>query len=289
MDELKKKYDVGDVVGTGGYAEVRKGRNLETNLQVAIKIIAKNQLSKYENEAFRREIEIMKKVHHPNVVNFHEVLEDSNNVIIVMDLVKGGDLLQRIEKFKRFSETDARNIIKQVLTGLHYIHKEHICHRDLKTENLLCSDDENELHIWIADFGLARLFNDGSGMDTQVGSLEYTAPEVLKNKPYSKMCDLWSVGVITFILLTGGFPFYDSDPHMLMKKILGLKYTYGRYESMISSEGRDFINKLLVVDPANRMTIEEAFQHPWMLSTNLPNSHNQIVVGNLKTLSASKK
>jgi serine/threonine protein kinase len=126
-------------------------------------------------------------------------------------------------------------------------------------------------------------------MDTQVGSLEYTAPEVLKNKPYSKMCDLWSVGVITFILLTGGFPFYDSDPHMLMKKILGLKYTYGRYESMISSEGRDFINKLLVVDPANRMTIEEAFQHPWMLSTNLPNSHNQIVVGNLKTLSASKK
>jgi serine/threonine protein kinase len=86
MDELKKKYDVGDVVGTGGYAEVRKGRNLETNLQVAIKIIAKNQLSKYENEAFRREIEIMKKVHHPNVVNFHEVLEDSNNVIIVMDL-----------------------------------------------------------------------------------------------------------------------------------------------------------------------------------------------------------
>ena len=213
--KIETKYEIGDKLGSGAFSIVKKGKRLSDKKEFAIKIIRKKDV---KLPLLEREIEIMKKLKHPHVLPLFEVFEDSENIFLVLQLIEGGELFDRIIERGNYSEKEAAKIVKQILEAVKYLHSQGVVHRDLKPENLLVRDKaKTNLHIFAADFGLSRVFS-GSGLLTYCGSPEYVAPEVLSMKPYNPQVDVWSIGVITYILLTGFLPFYDKNHTILFEK-----------------------------------------------------------------------
>lgn len=209
----------------------------------------------------------MKKVDHENVLKLHKIYEDSSKVFIIMELVEGSELFDRIVDKGYYSEKNAINIVQQILSAVSYLHKIGIAHRDLKPENLLCSgDDENEI-VKIADFGLSKIFNDEEELMTSCGTPGYVAPEVLMCESYDKSVDMWGIGIITYILLAGYPPFYAENDTALFEKIMNAEYDFDDecWED-VSDLAKDFIRHLLVKDPKDRYTAEQAMEHPWLKS-----------------------
>lgn len=260
---IRDFFDTGKELGQGAFSIVREGKNKKTGETVAIKCIAKKHIKVHLLE---REIEIMKRMQHPNVLHLKDVFEDTDTIFLVLDLVRGGELFAKIIDKGNYSEEDTRKIIRQVLEAVAYLHEQGVAHRDLKPENLLCGEADQELHIRVADFGLSRMFGEDEAMETQCGSLEYTAPEVLSGAGYGKSCDLWSIGVIAFVLLTGCFPFFtdDSDVGKLYKKIQDVDYNWKDAPKGLSAAAKHFISHLLVRDPTKRLSTKQALEHPWI-------------------------
>jgi len=282
-------YTLGEILGRGAFSVVRKGVHNHTGKSFAVKIIQKKMV---RLEVLEREISIMQKIRHPHVLSMQEVFEDATTVSIVLDLVNGGELFEKVIQRGHFSEKDASILVKQILDAVSYLHANGIAHRDLKPENLLCSDDQN-IHIFVSDFGLSRLLNEGEfqQMSTQCGSLEYCAPEVLSGSKYEKSVDLWSVGVISYILLTGFFPFYDPDrnPAVMYEKIQNVQYDWEDCP-VVSPEAKDFVSRLLVYDPRGRMNAEEALKHPWIAGLTLREDNLTGAFSNLsKTIKRKKR
>jgi len=286
---VEELYALGEVLGRGAFSVVKKGVHKQNGKPYAVKIIQKKMV---RLEVLDREISIMQRMHHPHVLSLQEVFEDANIVAIVLDLVTGGELFEKVIERGHFSEKDASVLVKQTLEAVAYLHSEGVAHRDLKPENLLCRKENDQLHILVSDFGLSRLLNEGefSQMSTQCGSLEYCAPEVLSGTKYEKSVDLWSVGVITYILLTGFFPFYDPnrDPAAMYEKIQNVEYDWEDCPE-VSAEAKDFVAKLLVYDAKDRMTAEEALKHPWMRGETLSSENLHGTFGNLLKMVKKKK
>lgn len=209
----------------------------------------------------------MKKVSHQNVLKLHEIYEDQSRVFIVMELVEGSELFDRIVDKGYYTEKNATNIVKQILSAVAYLHDIGIAHRDLKPENLLCSGiDEDEI-VKIADFGLSKIFSDEEELMTSCGTPGYVAPEVLMCESYDKSVDMWGIGIITYILLAGYPPFYAEDDTALFEKIMNAEYDFDdECWDDVSDLAKDFISHLLVKDPKERYTAEEALKHPWLKS-----------------------
>jgi len=252
------EYILGDELGRGTYAIVKKAKHKETGKVYAIKMVKKATTNTHLN----REIAIMKKVNHPHIVHCYDIFDDSKFLYLVLEFITGGDLFEKIQEQEIFSEKDASHITRQILEAINYLHKEGIVHRDIKIDNILCAEGKN-LHVYIADFGLSRFFNDNEQLETRVGSLCYTAPEIYEEVGYNKACDMWSIGVVTFILLTGGFPFYDKNQSKTVEKIVNVDYEWDESED-VSPEGKAFIAGLLTKDPQKRFTAEQALNHPWI-------------------------
>lgn len=263
------------ILGRGHYGVVRKCTNKMTDEVCAVKAISKKRVSR--PEVLKREIEILKSVNHPNIIQIRGVYEDAHHVFIVTELCTGGELFERIiEKTKssegHYSEEDAAKIIRQVLEAIYYCHEMQICHRDLKPENFLFQTSDPNALVKIIDFGLARVEDIKKGvpreMHTRVGTPYYIAPEVLA-RSYTKACDLWSIGVITYILLCGYPPFNgESDVAIFERVKRGLSsrnFPEEDWES-ISSEAKAFIRNLLDLDPSVRMTAAEALRDPWIVA-----------------------
>lgn len=263
---IEEVYDFGPVVGQGAFSIVREGTNKETNEKVAVKQIAKQHITAADMKRLTTEIEIMKKLKHNNIIQLIEVFDNSpDHLYIVMELVKGGELFDKIVDKGQYSEKDACNIVKQIVAAVQYMHEHGVCHRDLKPENLLCSGDESEELVRIADFGLSKIFEHGEELKTACGTPDYVAPEVLECKPYDMAVDMWSVGVITYILLCGYTPFYANTHQELFQKITNLEYDFPSPEwDEISDSAKEFIQKLLVKDPMERLTAEQCSQHTWL-------------------------
>lgn len=185
---------------------------------------------------------------------------------MVMELMQGGELFDQILEKEYFSELEAREATKAIIDAIAYCHSQGILHRDIKPENLLLQSKELGISsLKIADFGLARLLEEGSLASTTCGTPGYVAPEVLKQKPYGKECDIWSIGVVAFILLSGTPPFYEEDNFALFEQIKACKYDFDvETWNTVSDEAKDFISKILVADPEKRITAEAMMQHPWM-------------------------
>jgi len=264
--EDKYEIDTDKELGRGGFAVVRSAKNKETGEIVACKYIDKNNVKPEELKCLTREIDIMRKINHPNVLRLYEVYEDEKYVIMVMELVDGGELFYKIVDRGSYNESDAAHIVKQLLEGVQYLHSQGVAHRDLKPENLLCSGDGDNMVIKIADFGLSKVFNAGDQLKTSCGTPDYAAPEVLKMEgEYGNEVDLWAVGVITYVLLCGYPPFYSEVQADLFDQIIKGEYTFPDEEwSTISSEAKDFIRKLLVVNPSERMTASQSLEHEWI-------------------------
>jgi len=261
-DKLEDKYEIGKELGRGGFSIVKKGKNKFTGEEVAIKCINKRTLKKEELQLLSREINIMQKLRHKNIVQLIDMYETPNDLFLVLELVSGGELFDQIVERGSYTESDAAGLVRQILEGISYMHSHGVVHRDLKPENLLC---QSANFIKIADFGLSKDVETGN-LQTSCGTPSYVAPEVLLGGQYDNEVDIWSTGVIAYVLLCGFTPFYGDNQRQLFERILHAKFDFPSPEwDEISPAAKDFIKKILVVNPAERMTAEQALSHPWIL------------------------
>jgi len=261
---VEDKYTLKDLLGTGAFSQVRLAESKEHPGELyAIKVIDKKAL-KGKEDSLENEIRVLRRLDHPNVVKLLEAYESKSYVYLVMELVTGGELFDRIVEKGSYTEKDAADLIKQVLSAVAYMHDSGVVHRDLKPENLLYASPEDDSKIMISDFGLSKMEDSGI-MATACGTPGYVAPEVLAQKPYGKEVDVWSIGVISYILLCGYPPFYDENDANLFAQILKGEFEFDSpYWDDISHEAKEFIRKLMSVDVDKRLTCEEALAHSWI-------------------------
>ncbi|XP_009881310.1 PREDICTED: calcium/calmodulin-dependent protein kinase type 1D [Charadrius vociferus] len=248
----------------GAFSEVVLAEERASGKLFAVKCIPKKAL-KGKESSIENEIAVLRKIKHENIVALEDIYESPNHLYLVMQLVSGGELFDRIVEKGFYTEKDASTLIRQVLDAVYYLHRMGIVHRDLKPENLLYYSQDEESKIMISDFGLSKMEGKGDVMSTACGTPGYVAPEVLAQKPYSKAVDCWSIGVIAYILLCGYPPFYDENDSKLFEQILKAEYEFDSpYWDDISESAKDFIRNLMEKDPNKRYTCEQAARHPWI-------------------------
>jgi len=258
-------YDLKDVIGRGAFSVVHMAVSKTTEEKVAVKIIDKKEASaEQDDKRLHTEVSILKKVHHQNIVCLKDMYETSEKLYLVMELVTGGELFDKIVEKGSYSEKEASATIQKILSAVEYLHAIGIAHRDLKPENLLLkSDDDTE--VMLSDFGLSKIIGADTMMQTACGTPYYVAPEVLSAVGYGPEVDLWSVGVISYLLLCGFPPFYGESLPEVFEQIMKAEYEFPEpYWNDISKEAKDFINKLLLVDPTKRSNATQALRHPWI-------------------------
>ncbi|XP_018496076.2 calcium/calmodulin-dependent protein kinase type 1 [Galendromus occidentalis] len=272
-ENIEDKYEFKDLLGTGAFSQVVLAESRERPGEMyAVKCIDKKAL-KGKEDSLENEVKVLRKLKHPNIVQLLETFEDRNKVYLVMELVTGGELFDRIVEKGSYTEQDASHLIRQILEAVDYMHSQGVVHRDLKPENLLYYSTEEESKIMISDFGLSKM-EDSGVMATACGTPGYVAPEVLAQKPYGKAVDVWSMGVIAYILLCGYPPFYDESDANLFAQILKGEFEFDSpYWDDISDSAKDFIRHLICVDVEGRFTCRQALGHPW-ISGNTASSKN---------------
>lgn len=270
--EFNNNYEIMQEIGKGAFAQVYLARkkNTEEDEEIAVKVMDKE---KSQEESFQNELKIHRQFESPYVINIHSYFETPSSFVILMEYANAGELFNYIDDDHSYSESDAAFYTQQILFALKVLHDNKIIHRDLKPANLLLSInyDTYEKTVKISDFGLARkVTSDDEKIDSEFcGTHKYSAPEIIDNKPYDKSVDIWSLGVIVYILLCGEYPF-DCDDRLLDEKITTADYNTESYEwEILSEEAKDFVAKLLQMEPEKRMTIDEALKHQW-LSGNAP-------------------
>lgn len=258
------KYEIGKTLGEGTFGKVKYAVNFETGEAVAIKVLDKEKIQKQNMGAqIKKEISIMKMIHHRYVVQLKEVLASRTKIFIVLELITGGELFDKIVSEGRMSEDQARYYLHQLVEGVEYCHSQGVCHRDLKPENLLLDEEGN---LKISDFGLSALYSGTEDtrsalLHTTCGTPNYVAPEVLADKGYDgRTADVWSCGVILYVLLAAFLPFDEPTMSALFRKIQNAEFSY---PSWFTPEVRSFIDLILVADPAKRATIPQLKEHPW--------------------------
>jgi len=276
MPKRVEKYQLGKTLGRGTFSKVKYAIDTTTNKAYAVKIVDRKMIRKENMEAqLKREIAIMKILKQDHVVGMREVLQSSKHIYIVLELVTGGELFDRIVQAKRFTEDVARKFFQQLITGIHYCHSQGIAHRDLKPENLLL--DEND-DLKISDFGLSALSSASDGRQkmlmTTCGTPNYVAPEVLQEKGYNgKTADVWSCGVILYVMLAGFLPFEDETMNGLFAKIETGIFSY---PSHFSADAKNLISRMLVVDPNRRISVDDIMAHPWFKKGYVPSTQQAV-------------
>jgi calcium-dependent protein kinase len=287
------KYTVEKEIGAGGYARCLLLKNKTTGQQYACKELLKNKLNNVAS--LKSEIQILIKLDHPNIIKLYEIYENDNYIYLVMELCTGGELFDRIiqktEQGKQFTEKEVAQIFQQMMSAINYCHSNKIVHRDLKPENLLLANKDENSPIKVIDFGMSRIFNDKQAMFDKVGTAYYISPEVLDGF-YDEKCDIWSAGIILYILLCGYPPFNGNDDDEIFESIKKRKFVYPDSEwSGVSSEAKDLINKMLS-DPLTRLTAEQVLSHPWLkkqLNKDTKASEIKINFNTFKTYSGANK
>mmetsp|Transcript_41986 Transcript_41986/g.102937 ORF Transcript_41986/g.102937 Transcript_41986/m.102937 type:complete len:509 (+) Transcript_41986:169-1695(+) len=268
---VKNVYDIDDrVLGEGKFAQVKKAKHKKSGRMYAVKIITKDKCKSSDQEKFGREIDIMRKVDHPNCIKFYEMFESRSKLYLIIELVSGGELFDRVISKTHYSEKEAAVCFEQIISGINYLHSIGIVHRDMKPENVLYESPFEDSKIKIADFGLGRILDvDGmemSALKTVCGTPSYVAPEIIHRKGYGKECDVWSSGIILYILLCG-FPPFDQDAHVsiLFDHIKRGKFSFPKpYWDQISEEAMDLVKGMMTVDPKKRLTPEQCLKHKWL-------------------------
>ncbi|CDR94798.1 calcium-dependent protein kinase 4, putative [Babesia bigemina] len=262
---FRDNYKAVKLLGKGSFGEVLLCLNRETGQQYAVKVILKSSVKrKGDHESLLREVNVLKSLDHPNIMKIFEFYEDEKYYYFVTELYTGGELFDEIVSRKCFSEQDAAKIIKQVLSGINYMHKQNVVHRDLKPENLLLESKEPNANIRIIDFGLSTYCDLNSKMKDKIGTAYYIAPDVLKGV-YDSKCDIWSIGVILYILLCGFPPFNGANESEIIKKVQTGKYTFDLPQwRKVSESAKDLISRMITYNPAKRISANEALEHHWL-------------------------
>ena len=264
---LFDKYEVKQKIGKGKFGLVKCGINKETNKQVAIKIMEKKNMDKSDLELAKVEIDILKISQHPNIIKLYDIYENENYIYIIMEYCSGGDLLSYFEYYEyQLKETKVCEIIHKLSMAIYFLHSYGIVHRDLKPENILMTDLTPEADIRLLDFGLSKIIGNEEKCTEPYGTLSFVAPEVLQGKPYDKSVDLWSIGIITFLLLCGYLPFDDkhSEREIARQTIQDPVPFENKIWNKYSPEARTFVEGLLQKKPEKRYSIKELLEHPWI-------------------------
>lgn len=256
-------YAVGRQLGRGRFSKVCEATHKPTGATHAVKIIDKSKLQGPERELLRTEIAILNLVTHPNIIRLHDVYEDKQHIFIVTELVGGGELFNRIVDRARYTEAEARLVMQPLLEAVAYLHRLGIVHRDIKPENILCGDQLNDLKI--ADFGLSKIVHPEEIMKMPCGTLNYVAPEVLSLVGYGRETDIWSVGVIMYLLLRGELPFYGKTKNEIIQKTLHADVSLEGDVAWasVSPAGKSLLKGLLTKEPSKRLTAQDALAHEW--------------------------
>ncbi|XP_020845451.1 serine/threonine-protein kinase SIK2 [Phascolarctos cinereus] len=253
-------YDIEGTLGKGNFAVVKLGRHRITKTEVAIKIIDKSQLDAVNLEKIYREVQIMKMLDHPHIIKLYQVMETKSMLYLVTEYAKNGEIFDYLANHGRLNESEARRKFWQILSAVDYCHSRKIVHRDLKAENLLL---DNNMNIKIADFGFGNFFKSGEPLATWCGSPPYAAPEVFEGQQYEgPQLDIWSMGVVLYVLVCGALPFDGPTLPILRQRVLEGRF---RIPYFMSEECEHLIRRMLVLDPSKRLTIAQIKEHKWML------------------------
>ena len=286
---IRDLYDIKSELGTGTFSVVKLGVLKRTGMAYALKVIEKKTLNSNRDELLT-EISILKEVKHKNIICLRQIFETKYKLYLIMDVLNGGELFDRIVERGSFSERDAADLIRAVLTAVAYLHELNIVHRDLKPENLLYTDPSPDADIKIADFGLSTFIGDNAALTLACGTPGYVAPEVLKMTGYGKVVDCWSTGIILYILLCGFPPFYaDTDEEMFeMIKHRELELPSPEWDS-ISDSAKDAVRGLLQKKPQDRLTASASLEHPWIKGDTASKTANAELFKSIKELNAARK
>ncbi|XP_051530086.1 calcium/calmodulin-dependent protein kinase type II subunit gamma-like isoform X6 [Myxocyprinus asiaticus] len=287
------EYQLYEELGKGAFSVVRRCVKKSTGQEYAAKIINTKKLSARDHQKLEREARICRLLKHPNIVRLHESISEEGFHYLVFDLVTGGELFEDIVAREYYSEADASQCINQILESVNHIHQHDIVHRDLKPENLLLASKMKGAAVKLADFGLAiEVQGDQQAWFGFAGTPGYLSPEVLRKDPYGKPVDIWACGVILYILLVGYPPFWDEDQHKLYQQIKAGAYDFPSPEwDTVTPEAKNLINQMLTINPAKRITAEQALKHPWVCqrSTVASMMHRQETVECLRKFNARRK
>ncbi|KAJ3596324.1 hypothetical protein NHX12_002733 [Muraenolepis orangiensis] len=272
QEKVDDFYDIGEALGSGQFATVKQCREKSSGLDFAAKFIRK-RMSRgsrrgVRREQIEREVDLLQDMQHANIVTLHDVFESRTEVVLVLELVSGGELFDFLSQKESLCEEEATQFMKQILEGVRYLHSKRIAHFDLKPENIMLLDKNAPLpRIKIIDFGLAHKMEAGKEFKDIFGTPEFVAPEIVNYEQLGLEADMWSIGVITYILLSGASPFLGDTQQETLGNISAMNYDFDEeFFSTTSDLAKNFIRQLLVKDTRKRMTIQDALNHPWIKS-----------------------
>ncbi|XP_061886815.1 calcium/calmodulin-dependent protein kinase type II subunit beta isoform X10 [Entelurus aequoreus] len=287
------EYQLYEELGKGAFSVVRRCVKVCTGQEYAAKIINTKKLSARDHQKLEREARICRLLKHSNIVRLHDSISEEGFHYLLFDLVTGGELFEDIVAREYYSEADASHCIQQILEAVLHCHQMGVVHRDLKPENLLLASKCKNAAVKLADFGLAiEVQGEQQAWFGFAGTPGYLSPEVLRKEAYGKPVDIWACGVILYILLVGYPPFWDEDQHKLYQQIKAGAYDFPSPEwDTVTPEAKNLINQMLTINPAKRITAQEALKHPWVCqrSTVASMMHRQETVECLKKFNARRK
>ncbi|GAB1603285.1 SNF-related serine/threonine-protein kinase-like isoform X2, partial [Argonauta hians] len=260
-------YDLEDTIGRGHFAVVKLARHVFTGEKVAVKVIDKTKLDEVSKNHLFQEVRCMKLVQHPNVVRLYEVIDTQTKLYLILELGDGGDLYDYIMKHDKGLNDDlARKYFKQIVDAISYCHKLHVCHRDLKPENVVFFEKLGIVKL--TDFGFSNVFKPGKKLETSCGSLAYSAPEILLGDSYdAPAVDVWSLGVVLYMLVCGTPPFYEANDSETLTMIMDCKY---KFPGHVTKECQSLISSMLIREPNQRASLEEIMNHSWLKCGDCP-------------------
>ncbi|CAL8369920.1 unnamed protein product [Boreogadus saida] len=270
QEDVEVFYEMGEELGSGQFAIVRKCKDKGSGQDYAAKFIKKRRLSSsrrgVSREEIEREVNILREIQHSNIITLHDIFENKTDVILILELVSGGELFDFLAEKESLTEEEATQFLKQILDGVHYLHSKRIAHFDLKPENIMLLDKNvPNPRIKLIDFGIAHQIKAGNEFKNIFGTPEFVAPEIVNYEPLGLEADMWSIGVITYILLSGASPFLGETKQETLANISAVNYDFDEeYFSNTSELAKEFIRRLLVKDPKKRMTIDDSLEHAWI-------------------------
>eukprot|EP00331_Platyophrya_macrostoma_P013682 CAMPEP_0176415868 /NCGR_PEP_ID=MMETSP0127-20121128/6037_1 /TAXON_ID=938130 /ORGANISM="Platyophrya macrostoma, Strain WH" /LENGTH=596 /DNA_ID=CAMNT_0017795895 /DNA_START=34 /DNA_END=1824 /DNA_ORIENTATION=- len=293
LNNYADQYTNIKLVGQGSFAKVYMVKNKIDGKELAVKTFDKRQLGTVERAkaSLINEINIMRKMNHENIIKLHEVHESETSIYLVLELLRGGELFERIVRRGVYTEKDASTLMKKLLSALEYMHSKGIMHRDIKPENLILKETDTNYEVKIADFGLATVVNQGEYLFKRCGTPGYVAPEILADEKYDQKVDIFSAGVILYILLTGMSPFHGkSYNEILMKnKNCAINFNIKDLGRGVSEQAIDLLSKMLARDPKERISGKECLEHPWIASGGSGEQGDKANVGMLSSAQENMK
>lgn len=286
-------YKIGKELGSGAFSVVKEGTHKASGYSFAIKVVTKSKLTDEDTAALQDEIAVLQELLHPNIIRLYDVFDEKLYYYLVTEIMLGGELFDRIVQKSYYNEKEARDTCVILFQALQFCHDHKVAHRDLKPENLLLQSTNNDSYLKIADFGFAKKCPQPNSLTTQCGTPGYVAPEILEGTPYDTQADMWSLGVIVYILLGGYPPFIEQNQRELFRKIRRAQYQFhDEYWGQVSNEAKNTIRSLLTVKPSERKTSAQILKEdPWMQlgSEQLQQQNLSTTLSELKKMQAKRK